>query len=85
MTYIATITSKRQVTLPAGLFAKLDLTTGTKVLVTEDKGKIILSPTESAVRELAGIIKASRGISDSRLEKMIEDSKQSRLARLINK
>lgn len=82
MTYIATITSKRQVTLPAALFSKLDLELGAKVLITEDRGKIIMSPSESAVRELAGIIKVPKKISDNQLEKMIEDSKEKRLVNL---
>ena len=84
MTYIATITSKRQVTLPAALFSKLDLESGTKVLITEDRGKIVMSPSESIVRELAGIIKAPKRISDSQLEKMINDSKKKRLEKLAH-
>lgn len=82
MTYIATITSKRQITLPAALFSKLDLESGTKVLITEDKGKIVMFPSESAVEELAGIIKVPRKISDIQLEKMIKDSKKIRLEKL---
>ena len=82
MTYIATITSKRQVTLPAALFSKLDLESGTKVLITEDQGKIIMSPSESAVRELAGIIKVGKRISDKQLEKIIEAAKMKRFGKL---
>lgn len=82
MTYVATITSKRQVTLPAALFSKLDLESGTKVLITEDQGKIIMSPSGSAVRELAGIIKVPKRISDSQLEKIIEKSKTKRFRKL---
>jgi AbrB family looped-hinge helix DNA binding protein len=82
MTYIATITSKRQITLPAALFSKLDLESGTKVLITEDQGKIIMSPSESAVRELAGIIKVGKRISDKQLEKIIEAAKMKRFGKL---
>jgi len=78
MTYIATITSKRQITIPAALFSKLALESGTKILITEDQGKIVMSPSESAVRELAGIIKFHRRVSDSQLEKIIEKSKEKR-------
>lgn len=85
MTYIATITSKRQVTLPASLFSKLDWESGTKVLITEEKGKIVMSPAGSVVRELAGIIKVPKKISDRELEKIIKYSKKNRLVNLAQK
>lgn len=82
MTYLATITSKRQITLPAALFSKLDLKSGTKVIITEEQGKIIMSPSESAVHELAGIIKVPKKISDNRLKAIIKISRHKRLKNL---
>ena len=85
MTYMATITSKRQVTLPAALFSKLDLQSGTKILITEKKGKIVMSPSATSVRELAGIIKVSAKLSDNQLEIAIKNAKRARLTNLAEK
>ncbi len=79
MTYLATITSKRQITLPVALFSKLDLESGSKILLTEEQGKIIMSPSGSAVRDLAGTIKVPKKISDRQLENNIKSAKKDRL------
>ncbi len=55
---IATLTSKRQITLPADICAKLRLVKGSKVDVSVNKaGEMILRPKTGDIRRLRGILK----------------------------
>ena len=56
MNQIATITSKKQLTLPAELFRKAGLKIGQKVIVSEENGRLLLTPAELLVEELAGSV-----------------------------
>ena len=56
MSQIATITSKKQLTLPAELFRKAGLKIGQKVIVSEENGRLLLTPAELLVEELAGSV-----------------------------
>ena len=55
---IATLTSKRQITLPAEACAKLRLAKGSKVDVSVNAaGEIVLRPRTGDIRRLRGILK----------------------------
>lgn len=55
---IATLTSKRQITLPADMCAKLRLTKGSKVDVSVNAaGEMVLRPKTGDIRRLRGILK----------------------------
>ncbi len=55
---IATLTSKRQITLPAEVCDKLRLVKGSKVDVTvNDAGEMVLRPKTGDIRRLRGILK----------------------------
>jgi antitoxin PrlF len=55
---IATLTSKRQITLPADMCAKLRLTKGSKVDVRiNEAGEMVLRPKTGDIRRLRGILK----------------------------
>jgi AbrB family looped-hinge helix DNA binding protein len=55
---IATLTSKRQITLPADACAKLRLVKGSKVDVSVNAaGEIVLRPKAGDIRRLRGIVK----------------------------
>ncbi|OGI32796.1 MAG: hypothetical protein A2420_01210 [Candidatus Moranbacteria bacterium RIFOXYC1_FULL_44_13] len=54
MTYLGTITSKRQLTLPVALFLKLGLVEGQRVVIGEEEGVIQIRPASFLVEELAG-------------------------------
>jgi antitoxin PrlF len=73
---IATLTSKRQITLPADACAKLRLVKGSKVSVTvNEAGEIVLRPKTGDIRALKGFIRydgppvsledIDRGIADA--------------------
>lgn len=74
MTQMATITSKKQLTLPAELFRKAGLRIGQKVIVSEENGRLILTPAERLVEELAGSLAMPKKWVGKSLDKIIEES-----------
>ncbi|MBL7078276.1 AbrB/MazE/SpoVT family DNA-binding domain-containing protein [Candidatus Shapirobacteria bacterium] len=56
MNQLATITSKRQLTIPASIYYYLNLKKGQRVLVGVKKKKIIIQPAADSVEELAGSV-----------------------------
>lgn len=56
MPSIATITSKRQLTIPVELFKKLNFSKGDKVIVKEKQGSLTITKAQKAVDELYGSI-----------------------------
>lgn len=75
MTQSATITSKRQLTLPSKLFKKAKLKIGQKVLISEDDGRLIITPSENLVEELAGSLSLPAKWRNKDTETIIEESK----------
>lgn len=75
MTQMATITSKKQLTLPAALFHKAGLKVGQKVIVSEENGRLILTPAEKLVEELAGSVPMPRKWKGKNLDKIIEEAR----------
>lgn len=54
----ATVTSKRQITLPAEMCRKLRIVPGTKIdFVTNASGETVLRPKTGSIRDLRGIVK----------------------------
>lgn len=76
MNQVATITSKKQLTIPAAIFNKTGLKIGQKVLVSEDNGRLLITPTEKLVEELAGILTMPKKWKDKTLNQITEDSKK---------
>ena len=61
-----TMTSKGQVTIPKGLRDQINLTTGTRIYMTVEDGKLIGSPKNRTMADLAGILgKPPRGAGAS--------------------
>ena len=54
MNQITTITSKKQLTIPAEAFRQAGLSIGQRVIVTEENGSLKITPAEKLVEELAG-------------------------------
>ena len=72
----ATITSKNQLTLPVDIVRKIGLKMGQKVIVSEEKGKVILTPAGKLVEELAGSLKMPKKWQFKSMEEIIEISKK---------
>lgn len=74
MTQMATITSKRQLTLPANIFEKAGLKIGQKVAVREENGSLIIVPPEKLLEELDGILTMPKKWEGKDLDEIIEES-----------
>ena len=73
---IATITSKNQLTLPVDIVRKIGLKIGQKVIVSEEGGKVVITPAEDLVEELAGSLKMPKKWKGEGMEEIIEKSKR---------
>ena len=76
MIKLATITSKRQITIPVSLFRRLNLQQGDKVIISEDKGKLTLSPALQLVKQLAGSVKIPEKLKAKNAEEVIRTAKE---------
>lgn len=75
MTQLATITSKKQLTLPAEVFKKARLRIGQKVIVSEENGDLLITPAEKFVKELAGSVKVPSRLKVKDIDEVIEQAK----------
>lgn len=76
MSQLATITTKRQLTIPVAVFEELGLKEGERVVVSKENGKIVVQPAKNLVEELAGSIAIPKKFRDLPIEKIIELAKQ---------
>ena len=75
MAQIATITSKKQLTLPSAVFKKAGLRIGQKVIVSEENGHLLITPAERLVEEIAGSVSTPARLKGGDIDKIIEFSK----------
>lgn len=75
MNQMATITSKKQLTLPSKVFKKAGLRIGQKVLVAEENGRLTITPAEKLVEELAGSVPVPAKWRGKNIDQIIEESK----------
>ena len=76
MQTIATITSKRQLTIPSVFFNKIGLKKNQKVVLKEQNGKIIVSPSANLVEKLSGSVKIPKGYKNIGIDKLITKAKE---------
>lgn len=76
MNMMATITSKKQLTLPSQIFKKAGFKMGQKVIVSENNGRLTITPAELLVEELAGSIFVPKNLRGQDLNKAIETAKE---------
>jgi len=75
MNQLATITSKKQLTLPAALFRRAGLRIGQKVIVSEENGSLKITPAEKLVEELAGSIPMPKEWKDKDMDQIIDEAR----------
>lgn len=75
MNYIATITSKRQLTLPSKLTQKLNLRPGEKITIREENGHLVMTPAVKLVEELSGSLKLPNKFQDLNMEEIVKKAK----------
>lgn len=76
MTQLATITSKKQLTLPSAVFKKAGLKIGQKVIVSEEDGHLLITPAEKLVEELAGSVTIPTKLRGQDIDKAVELAKK---------
>lgn len=76
MKQTATITSKRQLTIPVAIFKELDLKEGERVVVRKERGKITIQPAKNSVEKLAGSVTIPKKFQDLAIDKIIRLAKQ---------
>lgn len=73
--YTATITSKRQITLPAAIFEDFGLVVGQKLMIEKVNNQILINPAIQAIYKLMGSVKRPRKYKGMDIDVMIEKAK----------
>jgi AbrB family looped-hinge helix DNA binding protein len=76
MSQLATITSKRQLTIPIAIFEELGLKEGDRVLVKKEANKMTIQPAKILVKELAGSVTLPKKYQGMPIEKVIRLAKE---------
>lgn len=76
MSQLATITSKRQLTIPSKIFKKAGLSIGDKVMVEEDGGELRIKKALDLVEELAGSVKVPKHLRSIDTDQAIRIAKE---------
>ncbi len=81
MTHAATITSKRQLTIPARIFRTAKLHQGQRVHITYSNGALTVEPARALVSRLAGSVNVPKRLRRVGLDALIQRSKASYFAK----
>jgi len=76
MLQTVSITSKRQVTIPASIYNKLNLKRGQRLIVSAQKNKIIMEPAQLLIENLAGSITLPRKFKGKSIQQIIQEAKK---------
>ena len=76
MPELATITSKRQLTIPVNTFRQAGLEMGQKVIVLLDNGSLKIEPAVKLVEELAGSVTLPKQYKNLPIDKIISKAKK---------
>lgn len=75
MTHIATITSKRQLTIPIDLFNRFGLRSGQKVTIAQVDDRLVIEPMLTIVESLAGSIAIPKRFQGLKVDQIIQRAK----------
>ena len=75
MNKTATITGKRQITIPIKLYKAANLDKNKKVIISQEKNRLIITSATGLVENLAGSLKMPASWQGKDLETIIEESK----------
>lgn len=73
---MATITSKRQLTIPSSIFQRLGFREGEKVLISEEEGAMKVVSALSLIDKLAGSVKIPARYRGLSIDQMIDKAKK---------
>jgi AbrB family looped-hinge helix DNA binding protein len=71
-----TITSKRQITIPAALFKELGLAEGQQLLAQVANGQLIFRSMTALIEQLQGSVPVPAEFKDKDLDEIIESAKE---------
>lgn len=72
----ATITSKMQLTIPIRIARQVGIESGDRVTVSQQDGRIILTPLKQLIEELAGSLTMPEKWKGKATDKIIKEAKQ---------
>ncbi len=78
---MATITSKRQLTIPSSIFRSLGFKEGEKVLISEEDGAMRVVSALSLIEKLAGSVKIPARYKGLSINQMIAKAKEEYFSR----
>ncbi len=81
MNYLATVTSKRQLTIPVDIFRLMKLSEGSKVLVSVEDKAIKIEPALALVKSLAGSVSVPKKHKGKDIDEIITMAKQRRFGK----
>jgi len=81
MQAVATITSKRQLTIPVNIYKQLGFDKNQKVFVRERNGKLEIESVASVLDRLAGSVKVPKHLRGKPLDEIIEKAKMDYFSR----
>ena len=73
-----TVSNRGYIVLPASLRREMNIKTGTKILLSREKNKIILQPVPSFTQKLTGLTTQSFGSSPDEVKAYIDDEREER-------
>ena len=73
-----TVSNRGYIVLPAGLRKEMNIKTGTKILLSREKDRIILQPVPSFTQKLKGLTAQSFGDSPEEIEEYIDRERAER-------
>lgn len=76
MLQVSTITSKRQLTIPAAIFRRAKLKEGQKVLITQKHGRIQIEPAMTIVERLAGSVEVPARFQDLPVNDLVQTARK---------
>lgn len=74
MTYMATLTGKQQLTVPAELFRRLNWEIGQKVIISENNRSLSITSALDLIDRLAGSVSLPKRLKGISLDKIIEQA-----------
>lgn len=81
----ATITSKLQLTIPVKIARKVGIKSGEKVDVSEENGKIVITPMIKLIHELSGSLPMPKEWEGRDLDEIIDEAKEEHFRQKYNR
>jgi len=78
MTTTGTITSKRQLTIPAQMFGELGLSKGDKVIIESTDGGLVIRKAKEVIRQVSGSVEVPDHLRKVDLDSAIKQAKKVR-------